>query len=100
MHLTEAKSRAVAGPALPSGALLLCGEDANPDVQNITRMLDFFAIPWKTVMSSDRDVNERQGTYALLSSVDRIAEAMPDGQVLAQTRPSWITNASAVYVYG
>lgn len=98
--MSEPKSRAVADSPLPSSTLLLCGEHTTDEDRNVTRLLDFFAIPWKAAMARDRDVDERQGRFTIVISADCMAEAMQDAQGPATALFPWITKASAVYVYG
>jgi hypothetical protein len=97
--MSESKSPPVTDLPLASSALLLCGEHGTPDERNLTRLLDLFAIPWKAVMA-DRDVDECQGKYVIVSSADRMAEAMQDAQGRGEALPPYFTKASTVYVYG
>ena len=43
----------------PSRVLLLRGEQATSHDENLRRLLDFFAIPWKVVTASGKDVEVR-----------------------------------------
>ena len=83
-----------------STAILLRGERTTPEYREITRMLEFFSIPWKAVSVSDGDLEEQNGRYAILSSVDCMVEAIRGAQGSEAPFPSWITKASAIYVYG
>jgi hypothetical protein len=98
--MSEPKDRAIADPTPASSALLLCRGQATSEDRNITRVLDFFGIPWKTVTARDGDVDEREGRYAIVSSADCMADVMQDAQGLGGTLPPWVMRASTVYVYG
>jgi len=98
--MSKAKVRAVADSPPASSALLLCGEETTPEDRDLARLLDFFAIPWKAVTARDRDVDECQGRYAIVSSADRMVEAMQAAQRVGERLPPWVTKASTAYVYG
>lgn len=98
--MSEPKGRAVADSPPASSALLLCGEQTTPEDRDLTRLLDFFSIPWKAVMTRDRGVDEPQGKYAIVTSADCMAEAMQDAQGLGEVLPAWVTKANTIYVYG
>jgi hypothetical protein len=90
----------VTKPTPLSGALLLRSEGCNADERNVTRFLEFFGIPWKTVVARDGFADRPDGKYAIVTSADCLAEAMQDAQDCGKDLPSWVAKASAVYVYG
>jgi hypothetical protein len=98
--MSELTDLAVADSPRTSRVLLLCGEQSTPEDQDLARLLDFFAIPWESVAARDRDGDEYQGKYAIVSSADCMAEAMQDGKGFRGVLPNWITKASTVYIYG
>jgi hypothetical protein len=84
-----------------SSALLLCGVEMSPEDRNLTRLFDFFRIPWKTAGPGDGGRNECQGRYAVVSSADCLARAIQNGQSSGGgILPPLLAKASAVYVYG
>jgi hypothetical protein len=95
--MSEVKGRAIGGAPPASSALLLCGEQTTAEDRDLTRLLDFFAIPWKGVRTRDCYVDDALGPYSIVSSVDCMAEVLRDTQGLGGTL---ITRASTVYVYG
>jgi hypothetical protein len=80
--------------------VLFRGEEITPEDRDLARMLDFFAIPSQTVTVHDGYVAERKREYAIVSSADRMASVIEDAKSSGEVLPSWITNATAVYVYG
>jgi hypothetical protein len=97
-------SRTAVGPS-PSSALLLCNEKPSSDERNLTTLLDFFGIPWKTVSPSQvaefmSRHSETADRFCILSSASSFAAALqviPDSEAVL---PSWILNASSVFIYG
>jgi hypothetical protein len=87
------------GSPLATSAVLLHVEQSNPEDRNLIRLLDFFAIPWKVVKAGDENLDE-EGTYAILSSADCLAEAIGDINRAGETLPSLLAKANTVYVYG
>src|SRR6266852_7489646 len=96
-------SRTVVGPS-PSTALLLCNEKPSLDERNLTTLLDFFGIPWKTVSPSQvaefmSRQSETADRFCILSSASCFASAVqviPDSEAVL---PSWILNAISVFIY-
>ena len=84
----------------PSRVLLLRGEQATSHDENLRRLLDFFAIPWKVVTASGKDVEVREERYAIVSSARCMAEAMQISAGPAPTLPPWATKADSIYLYG
>jgi hypothetical protein len=97
--MSKPKARAISDSAAASSALLLCREQANSEYRHLTRVLDFFDIPWKTVTLRDGDVVACHGKYAIISSADCLAEAMQGIQGPGEA-PLWLMRAGTVYVYG
>lgn len=96
--MSESLRRGVASSPSPSSVMLLCGEQTSLEDRNFARLLDFFGIQWK--MTRARDVAEPQGTYAIVSSAACMAAAMRDTQGSPKALPSWLKQASDVFVYG
>jgi hypothetical protein len=91
---------AVADGLQASSAILLCNESATREDRNVTKVLDFFGIAWKTVEVRNGGVQDPKGRYAIVSSADCMAAAMKDTQSSAKALPSWLKEASSVFVYG
>src|SRR5665213_1638058 len=98
--MSELKSGMVARPSSISSALLLRGEQATGEDQNLARLLDFFAISWKAVTARDNDLEDVQGGYVVVSSADSMANAMRDAHSVGEALPPWVMKASTVYIYG
>jgi hypothetical protein len=88
----------------PSRAILLCSGELSSDDRNLATLLDFFEIPWKA--SSPREIVEESannpdsaGGYCLLSAAPILAEALGGLTALDSTLPSWLSNASSVYIF-
>jgi hypothetical protein len=90
----------------PSRALLLCDEKLSSDERNLTTLLDFFGIPWKAVSpgemtrectSAESDSNDR---FCILSSAPCMAAALESIAGSDTALPTWMLNASSVYLYG
>ena len=90
----------------PSRALLLCDEKLSFDERNLTALLDFFGIPWKAVSpgemtrectSAESDSNDR---FCILSSAPCMAAALESIAGSDAALPTWMLNASSVYIYG
>jgi hypothetical protein len=97
---SEHEDRSISDAAHASSALLLRREPATSEDRNMSRMLEFFGIPWKTVTARDERVHEIEGRYAIVSSADCMAEMMHVAQNREATLPPWVMKASTVYVYG
>jgi hypothetical protein len=98
--MCEAKDQTISRPDLATTALLLCGEQATTEDRNITRVLDLFGIPWKTVTASDSGVDQYDGSYSIVSSADCLASVIQPAAALEVPLPCWVMAASSVYVYG
>jgi len=81
-------------------ALLLCGKKSSPDDPNLTKILDFFGIPWVALgvgeITTAWPSSGNKGHFCILSSASCLAEAIGSQAVL----PAWITDADSVYLYG
>ena len=88
-----------------SRAVVLSDGILSSDGQNLTVLLDFFGIPWKTVKSGElaRECSgvEKDGgdRICILSSAPRMAAALEGIADSATALPAWMSNASSVYIY-
>ena len=98
--MCEPQGGAVADGLQASSAVLLCNEPSTPEDRNVTKVLDFFGIAWKTVQVRNYGVQDPKGSYVILSSADCMATAIQDTQSSAKALPSWFEQASSVFVYG
>jgi hypothetical protein len=98
--MSEGQGRAPADPFPPSRVLVLCAERVSAEDRNLTQVLDFFGIPWKSLTMGDPDVDEREPGYAIVSSARRLVQAIPHGYSCGGELSSWLTKASSVYVHG
>ncbi|HVT93849.1 MAG TPA: hypothetical protein VHD76_13470 [Bryobacteraceae bacterium] len=87
---------------MPSCAsvLVLCGERITPDDLNVTRLLDFFGLPWKMVRADDENIEGPDGPYAIVTSADCMAGMVQEVPGSGQSLPPWVMKADAAYVYG
>src|SRR5215470_6983892 len=98
--MSKPKGQATADSPPASSALLFCGEQTTAEERDLTRILDFFAIPWKALRACDSNADKLQGSFSVVSSVACLAEVLRDTRGLGETLPPWITKAHTVYVYG
>ena len=96
--MSESQRWAVGNSPWPSCVMLLCGEQTTLEDRNVIRLLDFFGIQWR--MTHARDVAEPQESYAIVSSAVCMATAMQEFQGSPKALPSWLKQASSVFVYG
>jgi hypothetical protein len=96
--MSEREARALVDSPQTSSALLFCDEQTTPDDRNLSRLLDFFSIPWKSPTVPDPAAEERG--CAIVITATRLAEAMQLSQGHASTLPPWVMKASTVYVHG
>lgn len=87
---------------MPSCAslLVLCGERITPDDSNVTRLLDFFGLPWKIVRNHDENIEAPEEPYAIVSSADCMAGMIQEVQGSGQGLAQWVMKAQAAYIYG
>jgi hypothetical protein len=97
--MSEHKGTGVVDSPASSALLFRNGKTGSED-RDMARLLDFFAIPWKSVVARDWNVNEHTGTYAIVSSVECMASAIHDAHAACELLPPSVTKASTVYVYG
>jgi hypothetical protein len=98
--MSESQCCAVADALQPSSAVLLCNKPTSREDRNLTKVLEFFGIAWKTVEGCNGGVQEPKGRYVILSSADCMAAVMQDTQGSPKALPSWIKQARSVFVYG
>jgi hypothetical protein len=84
----------------PSRVFLLRGQQSSPSDEDLSRLLDFFQIPWKTITAGGEDADLHEAKYAIVSSAHCMAEAMQIWAGSAASLPPWAAKASSVYVYG
>jgi hypothetical protein len=92
-------------PQLAS-ALLLCGKTLSSQDRNIKQLLDFFAIPSKTVtlveiagnggLSGDVD----SGNFCIFASAALVAEGIEGFDDSGGSLPGWMMQAGSIYIYG
>jgi hypothetical protein len=88
-------NRSASSPSAAS-ALVLYGPETTLEHRNLTRLLDFFAVPWKSVKVSDVNLGECEERYAVITTAACLAQVIQEaGAVL----PFWLAKASSVYVY-
>lgn len=89
-----------------SRAMFLCRGALSADDRNVTKVLDFFGIPWTAVSAAEIMGNVTlpamidRSNFCIFSSASCLAEVMQDGTKLQGALPSWIRDARSVYVYG
>jgi len=84
--------------------LLLCGKKLSAEDQNITKLLDFFGIPWRPVttgqIAGDSGLPVGPSKFSILALAARLAEDMPSLENRASALFQWMMQANSVYIYG
>jgi hypothetical protein len=104
--IPDAEQRGAVSMPLLSRALLLYSRTLSSDDRNVTRLLEFFGIPWKAVTIEEISrngalaANVDSSKFCVLSSASCMAEAIQGIDDCSNPMPAWMTEASSVYIWG